>query len=185
MLKDFVAVGSMSGHTTTTLLPHLPEPLQQLLGAGVGYFGDGMLRTVDPITIGREVAALAAPIHATHAVPVATSAFADVVFYWQSRLYLINSRHGRYIGLGRINRLTDIITELTTPATREFLLGAAPWVQAATVLGVPTPAECFAHVPPLAVMPRAPGDLTGVVRAGLRDHLEFLATFYGPVQGRW
>lgn len=185
ILDSFVAVGPLSEHTRTALLPHLPESLQTLLGAGVGYLGDGMVRTVDPVTIGRQSARLAAPIHATHAVPIATSAFADVVFYWQSRLYLINSRYGRYIGLGRVNRLPEIMAELIDPATRDFLLGSAPWAQAVTAFGVPTPAECFAYLPPLAVRPRADDDLEGVVRVGLGEHLEFLATFYGPAQGRW
>lgn len=185
ILESFVAVGPLSGHTRTVLLPHLPESLQRFLGAGVGYLGDGMMRTVDPVTIGAQTSRLAAPIHASHAVPIATSAFADVVFYWQSRLYLINSRHGRYIGLGRVSRLAQILTEITGPATREFLLGPTPWAQAVTAFGVPTPTECFAYVPPLAVRPRATSELEGVVRAGLGEHLEFLATFHGPAQGRW
>src|SRR5699024_4290293 len=116
---------------------------------GVGYIGDGLLRTVDPATIARAVVNLAAPIHSSHSFPILTTAFADVVTEWRSRLYLINSRLGRYVGLGRAHRLAEVITELSDPQAREFLVGQAPWAEAANRFGVPTPRECFAFVPPL------------------------------------
>lgn len=182
--QTFVAVGQISEYTRTTLLPHLPEPIRELLAHGVGYLGDGMMRTVDPATIARATSALAAPIHASHSFPILTSAFGDVLTHWQSRLYLINSRIGRYIGLGRVSRLPQVLDALTDPDQREFLLGASPWAEAVAAFGVPTPGECFAYTPPLAVLPRAEGELTGVARAPLAAHLEFLGAFYGPAQGR-
>lgn len=184
-LASFVKVGEVSEYTATTLIPHLPEQIRELYRYGIGYLGDGMMRTVDPVTIARATANLAAPIHASHSFPILTSAFGDVVTHWQSRLYLINSRIGRYLGLGRAHRLGEILTELTTPARRDFLLGSAPWAEAVARFGVPTPGECFAYVPPLAVLPRGAGELTGVQRMGLAEHLEFLGAFYGPAQGRW
>src|SRR5699024_9853359 len=147
--------------------------------------GDGLLRTVDPITIARAVVDLAAPIHASHSFPILTTAFGDVVTEWRSRLYLINARVGRYIGLGRAGRLAQVVTELADPQRRTFLLGRAPWAEAVGRLGVPTPLECFAYVPPLSVLPRGEGELTGIERVGLREHLAFLAAFHGPAQGRW
>src|SRR5690625_2882373 len=180
----FVRVGDESGYTRTTLLLHLPAPVGELLDHWVGYLGGGMIRTVDPANIARQVSALASPIHAAHAFPLLTSAFGDVVTHWQARLYLINARVGRYIGLGRVSRLEEIMGALTDADQREFLLGPAPWAQAVAAYGVPTPGECFAYVPPLAVLPRGPGDLTGVRRVGLADHLDFLGAFYGPAQGR-
>lgn len=182
--ETFVVVGNISEYTRTTLLPHLPPPIRDLLARGVGYFGDGMMRTVDPATIARPTSTLAAPIHASHSFPILTSAFGDVVTHWQSRLYLINSRIGRYVGLGRVSRLPQILDALTDPAQREFLLGVCPWAEAVAAFGMPTPGECFAYVPPLAILPRGEGDLTGVVRAPVAAHLEFLGAFYGPAQGR-
>lgn len=184
-MGSFVRVGQVSDYTRQTLAPHLPETVQELFDYGVGYVGDGMLRTVDPIAIAGPTTGLSSPIHASHAFPILTSAFGDVVTHWRSQLYLINSRVGRYIGLGRANRLAETITELADPARRDFLLGPTPWVHAVHALGVPTPGECFGYVPPLAVAPRGQGDLTGVVRVDLAEHLAFLADFYGPSQGRW
>lgn len=184
-LVDFARLAPMSQHTRETLAPHLPAPVQELFSYGVGYIGDGFLRTVDPVTIAAAVVDLADPIHASHSFPILTTAFGDVVAEWRSRLYLINSRLGRYVGLGRVHRLGEAITELTHHENRTFLTGATPWREAAAALGVPTPRECFAYVPPLSVQPRAGGDLTGVIRMGLREHLEFLAAFHGPAQGRW
>lgn len=185
VMESFVRVAPISEYTTATLAPHLPEEIRELFTHGVGYLGDGMVRTVDPVTIARATANLAAPIHASRSFPILTSAFGDVVTHWRSRLYLINSRVGRYIGLGRAHRLGDVIRELTTPERRDFLFGYSPWVEAAGRYGVPTPRECFAFVPPLAVLPRGEGEITGVVKMDLREHLEFLAEFYGPAQGRW
>lgn len=184
-MASFVRVASISDYTATTLLPHLPETVRELFTYGVGYIGDGFLRTVDPATVARAVVAAAAPIHSSHSFPILTTAFADVVTEWRSRLYLINSRVGRYVGLGRAHRLGQVIAELSDPESRDFLLGQAPWAEAVNLFGVPTPRECFAFVPPLAVLPRGPSDLTGVVRMDLAEHLEFLAAFHGPAQGRW
>src|SRR5690625_7808194 len=95
VLKSFVGVGSLSRYTQTTLLPRLPDNIQQLLSHGVGYLADGMLRTVDPITIAQPTLELAAPIHASHSFPILTTAFGDIVTHWHSRLYLISARVGR------------------------------------------------------------------------------------------
>ena len=184
-MAHFAHVAPISSHTRATLAPYLPPLVQELFTYGVGYIGDGLLRTVDPITIARAVVDLAAPIHASHSFPILTTAFGDVVTEWRSRLYLINARVGRYIGLGRAGRLAQVITELADPQRRTFLLGRAPWAEAVGRLGVPTPLECFAYVPPLSVLPRGEGELTGIERVGLREHLEFLAAFHGPAQGRW
>ena len=185
VLKSFVGVGSLSRYTQTTLLPRLPDNIQQLLSHGVGYLADGMLRTVDPITIAQPTLELAAPIHASHSFPILTTAFGDIVTHWHSRLYLISARVGRYIGLGRAHRLGHVIAELTNPEKRDFLLGSTPWVEAVAAYGVPTPKECFGYIPPLAVLPRQEREITGLRRVDLRQHLEFLASFYGPAQGRW
>lgn len=185
VLESFVHVAPLSNYTVSTLVPNMPPNIQRLLSYGVGFIGDGMVRTVDPLAIARPTLRLAAPIHASHSFPILTTAFGDVVTHWHSRLYLINSRIGRYVGLGRAHRLAYVIEELSTPQRREFLLGTPPWAQAVAALGVPTPWECLAYVPPLAVLPRGMGDLTGVVRTDLREHLEFLGAFYGPAQGRW
>lgn len=183
-MASFVHLAPVSPYTMTTLAPHLHENVRDLLGYGIGYVGDGMIRTVDPASIAQVTARLASPIHASHSFPVLTSAFGDVVTHWRSRLYLINSRLGRYVGLGRAEHIGQIIAELSNPASREFLLGPVPWVNAVHALGMPTPKECFGYVPPLAVLPRAAGEITGLQRARLTAHLEFLAGFYGPAQGR-
>lgn len=185
VMADFVRLAPVTDYTRTTLGPHLPDEVQELFEHGVGYIGDGMVRTVDPLTIAQVTSRLSSPLHASHAFPILTTAFADIVTYWRSRLYLVNSRVGRYIGLGRSARLPLVIAELTDPATRDFLMGDAPWSLAVHTLGVPTPRECFGYVPPLAVHPRRGGDITGLERVDLLTHLEFLADFYGPTQGRW
>ena len=179
----FAQVEPISERTRASLGPHLPEPVQQLWDYGVGYIGDGLLRTIDPRTIAKVTLDLADPIHASHSYPILTTAFGDVLTQWRSRLYLINSAVGRYVGLGRTERLGAVIAAVATPDTRRFLLGDIPWAQAVAAYGVPTPAECFAYVPPLSVLPRGPGDLTGLERTGLAEHLEFLARFHGPAQG--
>lgn len=184
-MEHFAPVAPISERTQTTLAQHLPETVQELFGYGVGYIGDGLVRTVDPLTIARVVAELSDPIHASHSFPILTTAFGDVVTEWRSRLYLINSRIGRYIGLGRANRLGEVVAELSDPGGRDFLLGEAPWAEAVGKYGVPTPRECFAYIPPLAILPRERGSLNGVVRMGLAEHLAFLAAFHGPAQGRW
>lgn len=183
-MASFVRLAPTSAYTMVTLTPHVPEEIGHLLTYGVGYIGDGFLRTVDPATLADVTARLASPIHAAHSFPILTSAFGDVVTFWRSRLHLINSRLGRYLGLGHVDGLAQLITELSDPGTREFFFGPQPWTEAVHAFGVPTPKECFAFVPPLAVMPRKEGDLTGVEKVDLRAHLEFLATFYGPAQGR-
>src|SRR5699024_11634362 len=94
-MAHFAHVAPISSHTRATLAPHLPPLVQELFTYGVGYIGDGLLRTVDPITIARAVVDLAAPIHASHSFPILTTAFGDVVTEWRSRLYLINARVGR------------------------------------------------------------------------------------------
>ncbi|QGH69027.1 hypothetical protein [Pseudactinotalea sp. HY158] len=204
-LRAFAFVEPVSEHTRLTLGPHLPASVRDLWDRGVGYLGDGYWRTVDPVHIAAAVSQLADPIHASYSFPVLTSAFGDVLTCWHSRLYLINSRFGRYCGLGRADHLGAAIADLTGP-DREFLTGPAPWAQAATELGIPGPYECFAYVPPLAARPlgnpEAPAnpdnpadptnpanpelsDLTGLVRTGLAAHLRFLAEFSGRVQGRF
>lgn len=184
-MESFVPLASISPYTMTTLAPHLPEALQDLLAYGVGYIGDGMMRTLDPVSLAGVTAKLASPIHASHSFPILTSAFGDVVTHWRSRLYLIQARLGRYIGLGRAEHIGQILVELSDPAKRNFLLGELPWAQAVHAFGVPTPKECFAYVPPLAVQPRTPTEITGLQRVDLAQHLAFLAAFYGPAQGQW
>ena len=84
-MAHFAHVAPISSHTRATLAPHLPPLGQELFTYGVGYIGDGLLRTVDPITIARAVVDLAAPIHASHSFPILTTAFGDVVTEWRSR----------------------------------------------------------------------------------------------------
>ena len=184
-LEHFAPVAPLSERTTATLLPRLPPPVQDLLARGVGYIGDGLLRTVDPASIARIVVDLADPIHASHSFPILTTAFGDVVTEWRSRLYLINARLGRYLGLGRVHHLGRVIAHLAAPAERHVFLGELPWAQAVHALGMPGVEECFAYVPPLSVLPRPGGDLTGLVRMDLVTHLRFLAAFHGPAQGQW
>lgn len=181
----FVKVGQVSEYTEQTLFPYLGKDIENMLNQGVGYLGDGMLRTVDPINIASPVSALSSPVHAEHCFPILTSAFADVVIYWRSRLVLINAKVGTYIGLGRVQRLHDVVEELCDPLRRINLLGATPWAEAVALHGVPAVTECFAYLPPLTVQPRKSNETTGLARVKLSEHLEFLADFHGRAQVRW
>lgn len=151
--------------------------LDQLAEQGSGVRGDGFLRILNPVGFLPAFQRLlpAAP----HTLPIAATAFGDIIFIDEgSRLFAALFRHGviRSIDLIGIDGFT---LYSTVPGILELITPTRGYAEAAERLGVPDIDECFGYSPILAIGGSEKPD--NLERVQLIPHLELIVQLAGPI----
>lgn len=151
-----------------------PELVALWRQQGAGLIGDGFLRVIDPdraLSMLNGVVSLAA-----NAVPVFTTALADVVVYVEPAFHILRFRYGTIDFLAFDTR--SLLADVQDEPFLDEMLGRRPYAAAVAELGVPGPDECFGYAPLLAL--GGPEDPSHLHRVGLWEHLALIAQYAGP-----
>lgn len=176
---SFTALGAITDDTIGRFAAKVPETVASAWRVhGTGLVGDGFVRLVDP---GHARAMLDGVVNLPdNAVPVFTTALADVIVCIESAFYVLNFR------LGYIDLLdTDALRLLQNLSKDQFLdqsLVRAPYREAVERLGVPGLDECFGYVPLLAL--GGTPDPDHLDRGGLWEHIAVIVQLAGPLRPR-
>lgn len=151
-----------------------PEVVALWRQQGAGLIGDGFVRVVDP---DRALSMLNGVVSlANTAVPVFTTALADVVVHIEPAFHILRFRYGTidFLAFDTGSLLADLQDEAFLDET----LGRRPYAAAVSQLGVPGPDECFGYAPLLAF--GGPEDPRHLHRVGLWEHLALIAQYARP-----
>ena len=141
---------------------------------GAGLIGDGFVRVVDP---DRALSMLEGVVGLnSSAVPVFTTAFADVIVYIEPAYHLIQFRYGVIDFLAFDT--PQFFTDLQDETFLDQILSRQPYPAGVQRLGVPGLDECFGFVPLLALGGRE--DAANLDRGGLWEHIAVIIRLAGP-----
>jgi hypothetical protein len=140
---------------------------------GAGLLGDGFVRVVDP---DRAISMLGGVGFNTPAVPVFTTALADVIVYIEPAFHLIQFRFGVIDFLAFDS--PKLFADLQEEAFLDLILSRQPYPAGVQRLGVPGLDECFGFVPLLALGGKE--DAAYLDRGGLWEHIAVITQFAGP-----
>jgi len=173
--RQFQRVGSLTEEALARWVPRVPGPIGQVWREqGVGLVGDGFVRVVDP---DRALLMLDGVVGLPQrAVPVFTTALADVVLWVEPLFVVVRFRFGRTDTLGF--DAAQLVNDLQDDVFLDQQLAREPYPQGVARLGVPGVDECFGFVPLLALGGR--GDAASLDRCGLWEHLAVVAQLTGP-----
>ncbi|GEA88031.1 T6SS immunity protein Tdi1 domain-containing protein [Cellulomonas cellasea] len=176
---NFTRTAAVAEETVARFEASVPPEIAQVWREdGAGLVGDGFVRVVDPdraTTMLEGVVGMPAG-----AVPVLTTALADVVLYIRPLFHVLRFRFGiiDVIGFDAAQLLADVQDETFL----DEVLARQPYPAGVERLGVPGPDECFGFVPLLAL--GGVPDPARLDRGGLWEHIAIIMALTGPPQSR-
>lgn len=145
---------------------------------GAGLVGDGYVRVVDPDRAAQMLeGVLGMP---DGAVPVLTTALADLVLYIAPAFHIARFRRGTIESLAFDSE--DFYRRLEDESFLDTVLERQPYPAAAARLGVPGIDECFLYAPLLTL--GGPEVEENLHRGGLWEHLSLVVQMSGLPQPR-
>lgn len=146
--------------------------------SGLASTSAGFVRLVDPSSLVDLVAETS--IGFEGAVPLFTTALADIGILINGRIEVLKYRHGR-VGI-LPTRPESLFRFIGSPTGREHAdyLAWEPYPAAVERLGVPTPDDCFGFTPLLVLGGPESADTLETVK--LREHVLLITQFAGPLR---
>lgn len=144
---------------------------------GFASIAAGFVRLVDPSSLQDLVAATTVGFE--EAIPVFTTALADIGVFHDGRVEVLKYRHGR-VGILPVDpdELFDIVGSPTGLEEADYL-DWQPFPEAVERLGVPGGDECFGFTPLLVLGGSEAADKLDIVK--LREHIVLITQFTGPL----
>jgi hypothetical protein len=174
-LPEFVRVAEIPESSIERFKDLVPEEIADLWRAGAGIAGDGFLRVIDPAEFVDVVHEGLAGSETT--VPIAVTAFGDLVCWRDNLMLAVLFRYGTTEGLSK--KPATLGTRLVKPDWATVMLKAPLWEAARDTLGVPDFDECFGFVPMLVL--GGAEKVENLKRVKLKEHLDLLVQATGPI----
>jgi hypothetical protein len=177
-MSMFERVNQAEAISAETIARHQNAVPQELAAVwreqGAGLIGDGFVRVVDP---DRALSMLDGLVGLnSSAVPVFTTALADVIVYIEPAYHLIQFRYGVIDFLAFDS--PKFFADLQDETFLDQILARQPYPAGVARLGVPGLDECFGFVPLLALGGKE--DAANLDRGGLWEHIAVIIRFAGP-----